>query len=268
MLNDLILLIYQLYVMPLPPPYSLEISALIKLCQFLEITPGAVRTAVSRMKSQGILSVKKEKKESFYTLSPKALIAREGFNKKVFVGEDIYLNWENDWWLVSCAFEKKNSGKRQKLANLLQEKGFGRLHRGLWLKPVDPYLWLEREIEKIGLKDEVTIFATKVSSPEKAVSMARQIWPMQEMAAEFNVLEGQLRERTIEYRNWDDQNCFVHQIDLFNQFAAPLVRFPIIPPSLLADDWPGLTYRELFNRTNERLMLRSRRFIQNAIRAT
>ncbi len=267
MVNDLILLIFQLFILPLPAPHALEITTLIRLCEALNINAGAVRTAVSRLKKQGFFSAKKTGLSSRYTITPKAIMAREFYNKKIFIGEDVYYNWKREWWLLSFAFEQAQEKQRGQLRSLLKKMDFGCLHRGVWLKPVDPYLWLDQALENQGFNKHVHIFTTKITHIEKAQQLAQHLWELGKIAQQFAEYQELLRAKIADYPHWDDQACFIRHIKLFKEFADPLINNPLLPPQLFPKDWPGTTYRELFKRVNDRLALKSQRFVKSVIEA-
>ncbi|WP_431306086.1 PaaX family transcriptional regulator C-terminal domain-containing protein [Mycobacterium hubeiense] len=196
-------------------------SELIRLTADFDIREPTLRVALTRMVSAGDLV----RSADGYRLSDR-LLARQR-------RQDDAINprlrrWDGTWTTLVITSVGTDARTRAALRTTLQDKRFGELREGVWLRPDN----LEQELTREVI-DRVRLLRSRDDDP---VELANRLWDLPGWARDGHQLLDEMSTVT------DVPGRFVA--------AAGIVRHlltdPVLPDELLPDHWPGAALREAY----------------------
>ncbi|WP_156448630.1 PaaX family transcriptional regulator C-terminal domain-containing protein [Mycobacterium sp. NAZ190054] len=196
-------------------------AELIRLTEDFGIRESTVRVALTRMVSAGDLV----RSEDGYRLSDR-LLGRQRRQDDAIAPR--LLDWGGDWTTLVITAVGTDARTRAQLRTTLQDRRFGELREGIWMRPDNVHLTLDDE-----LTSRVRILRARDDDP---VELAGRLWDLSGWAATGH-------ELLAEMAGADDVPArFV--------VAAAMVRHlltdPVLPDELLPDGWPGASLRAAY----------------------
>ncbi len=197
-------------------------AELIRLTADFDIREPTVRVALTRMVGAGDLV----RSEDGYRLSDR-LLARQR-------RQDDAINpqtraWDGEWTTLVITSVGSDARTRAALRNTLQDKRFGELREGVWLRPDNLDVDLTGEI-----LDRVRVLHAHDDDP---ADLAARLWDLPGWVGVAAALLDDMASAT------DIPGRFVA--------AAAIVRHlltdPVLPDELLPADWPGAALRAAYN---------------------
>lgn len=200
-------------------------SELIRLTADFGIKEATLRVALTRMVGAGDLI----RSADGYRLSDRLLVRQrrqdEAMRPRVRA-------WRGCWHMVIVTAVGNDARTRAALRNTMQEKRFGELREGVWLRPDNLDLRLAPDMQA-----QVQIFQARDNAPAE---LAAQLWDLSGW-----VNAGQ--------RLLDEMAQLTEAADIPGRFmvAAAMVRHlltdPMLPAELLPADWPGAALRAAYH---------------------
>ena len=209
------------------------LGTLLAFFRAMGLSDGLVRTAMSRLASDGWLERIRVGRNSFYRLADKG---RETFRQ---ASEQIYAlhspSWRGHFDMVLLSGEADREATRA----AMETAGFGAAAPGLWLAPAGTTL---PELATGALR-----FAAG-GDPTANRTLAARSWPLDATAQAYRrflaafeplhaALEGGVR--------LSDLDALVARILLIHEYRRIVLRDPVLPAEILPEDWPGATARSL-----------------------
>ena len=225
---------------------SLWIGSLIEIMALFNIDAGHVRTAVSRLSSDGWLSSTKRGRASYYRLS------RSGEDEFLQATQRIYSSIPVRRGALRVALIGPAVGDAAALRTGLKAAGFA---------PVSPII-------HVGLgspPSELWAAGLFVLTPEEndKRDLAAAAWRLDEMAqayrdfiAQFSSLAALLDKQALK-----DDEALVARTLLIHAFRRVVLRDPALPADLLPMDWSGEAARALAGRIYAAVVAPSERFL-------
>jgi phenylacetic acid degradation operon negative regulatory protein len=220
----------------------LRVSTLLGLLSELGVEPPAVRAAVTRMKSGGLLSSSRHGGVAGYALTHRAWqILEEGDRRILTVREPASL--ADGWVLVIFSVPETQRDKRHQLRSALSWLGFGTIASGAWIAPRRLRPEVESTLARAGLLDYTERFDVSYGGVEASRRLARKCWDLPGLASmyrTFAVRWEPVLERWSE-RGSDDapQVAFRDYIGLVAEWRRLPFLDPGLPTEILPDDWEG-----------------------------
>lgn len=229
--------------------HEIWIGSLIKAMANFGFQPPAVRMAVSRSVSEGLLRAVSNEKSGYYALTDKGRSRLEEGIRRVY--RQTPEPWDGQWRLVTFAAPEDRRELKERIAAELEWRGFGRLTPTAWATPhrqEDAIGTLAREYE---LQGRMHLFTARYGGPQADRELAAQCWNLQEIAARYQEFNNKVQSRIDRMRSTfsadlPDSHCFVERVWLVHEWRKFLHFDPDLPVELLPDDWPGALPRELF----------------------
>jgi phenylacetic acid degradation operon negative regulatory protein len=197
-------------------------AELIRLTSDFGIKDSTLRVAFSRMVSTGDLI----RSADGYRLSDR-LLARQRRQDDA-MRPQLRL-WRGYWTTLIVTSVGADARTRATLRTTLQDKRFGELREGVWMRPDNLDLELDAEVHA-----RVRIVQARDDAP---VELARRLWDLSSWAVTGGRLLGEMSVAS------DVPGRFV--------VAAAIVRHlltdPVLPAELLPADWPGARLRSAYN---------------------
>jgi phenylacetic acid degradation operon negative regulatory protein len=212
---------------------SVWLGTLLSFFETIDIDSGVVRTAMSRLASDGWLERHKIGRNSYYRLVSQG---RRTFDAAT---RHIYDPPSSDWTgrfelLLITAGEERETSR-----DALKNAGFGNPLPGVWVAP-----------SGVPVPEEAAgAIRLEVSAEDDSGRrLLSQSWPLQRTAdaylkftRTFEPLHGLIARRDA----LSDADAFTARILLVHYYRRVVLRDPLLPQPLLPADWPGRAAREL-----------------------
>jgi phenylacetic acid degradation operon negative regulatory protein len=212
---------------------SVWLGTLLEFFKKLDIDAGVVRTAMSRLASDGWLERNKVGRNSFYRLAGKG---RQTFD---IATRHIYDPPLSDWTGRFELLLIGSSGDRDASREALKNAGFGSPLAGVWIAPSGAPV---PEEAARAIRLEVS------AEDDSARRLLSESWPLERTAdaylkfmKTFEPLRGWIGRR----ESIADADAFTARILLIHHYRRVVLRDPLLPTALLPADWPGRVARKL-----------------------
>jgi phenylacetic acid degradation operon negative regulatory protein len=232
------------------------VAALVRLLAPLDVSPAAVRTAVSRMVRQGWLRPVSTPAGPGYALTDRARLRLDEAARRIYRTADGAAAWDGSWDLLVLAPVRSRSA-RQRLRAALVFSGYASLDADTWVA-TSPAPDLLATLEAEGAQAR-RFRSVPYGDP---VQLARTAWDLDALAEAYRHWQRQAeRETAGAGTSAADEEQFALRSRLVHEWRKFLFRDPGLPPQLLPDDWPGHAAAAFFDREAARLAPAASRFV-------
>lgn len=217
----------------LPRGGSVWLGTLLEFFKMLDVDGSVVRTAMSRLASDGWLERNKVGRNSFYRLAGKGRRTFDAATKHIY--DPPPSDWTGRFELLLIGQGEDRDASREALKN----SGFGSPLPGVWVAPSGVPV---PEEAAAAIRLEVS------AEDDSGRRLLRDSWPLDRTAGAY-----QKFMKTFEpLRSWigrdeavADADAFLARILLIHHYRRVVLRDPLLPTALLPRDWPGRAAREL-----------------------
>jgi phenylacetic acid degradation operon negative regulatory protein len=212
---------------------SVWLGTLLEFFKGLDIDSGVVRTAMSRLATDGWLERNKVGRNSFYRLNDKG---RQTFDTAT---SHIYDPPPSDWTGRFELLLIGNGEDRDAAREALKNAGFGSPLPGVWVAP-----------SGVPVPEEAAgAIRLEVSAEDDSGRrLLSESWPLhrtadayQKFMKTFEPLHGWI----ISGERLTEADAFTARILLIHHYRRVVLRDPLLPTALLPSDWPGRAARAL-----------------------
>ena len=244
------------------------ISSLVQLLSALDVAPPAVRTAVSRMVSQGWLEPAKVGGASAYRLTPRAERRLREAAARIYRTDSAA--WDGNWHLISLG-RIPDRAARDRLRNGLTYLGYAPLRDDTWISP-------HESAEAESLIDAEQASARRFTARYDGVDAAltAEAWDLSALGAEYARWLSEARDvvATLDAVPTSangaapaelDRRAFAARSTLVHEWRKFLFRDPGLPRDLLPDEWPGDAAAAFFDAESRRLLPAAGRFVDGCL---
>lgn len=216
---------------------SLWLGSLNHLMAPFGIEPGLVRTAMSRLVSEGWFERNRVGKSSYYKLSPR------GADEFAEAGELIYRVSEEPWdgRLGIVVLMSEDAKSRQVRREALAGAGYGQLAPNVMIHPRPATL-------PSPAADDILQTTTADAEFASLARLAASAWSLEPLAAAYtSFIEdiGPLARSSRSIERLTETDAFLLRILLIHEWRRIVLRDPALPRELLPPDWPGTRARDL-----------------------
>jgi phenylacetic acid degradation operon negative regulatory protein len=231
------------------------VAALVRLMEPLGVAAPAVRTAISRMVSQGWLDPRTVDSAPGYALTDRARLWLDDAAGR------IYRTTSNDWdgsWRVLVLDALPERPRRERVRNQLRFLGYAPLSDSTWVSPrkIDPGELLAGE--SVGT-------VTFTSADPAPVAALVEAFRPEALGTDYRDWLAGARTLIEEHPDGSDRDAFGVRFTLVHEWRKFLFKDPGLPAVLLPPDWPGLEAAAFFDREAERLLPAARRYIDECL---
>src|SRR6187200_1092694 len=212
---------------------SVWLGTLLEFFDALDIDSGVVRTAMSRLASDGWLERNKVGRNSFYRLDSKG---RQTFDTAT---RHIYYPPLSDWTGRFELLLIGNGEDRDASRDALKNAGFGSPLPGVWVAPSG--VPVPEEASR-AIRLEVS------AEDDSGRRLLSESWPLERTAdaylkfmKTFEPLHGWITKG----ERLTEADAFTARILLIHHYRRVVLRDPLLPTALLPSDWPGRAARAL-----------------------
>jgi phenylacetic acid degradation operon negative regulatory protein len=218
---------------------AISLGSLITLMAPFGLNERLVRTASTRLANDHWLESTRNGKLSEYHLSASG---RERFTDATArIYNEPNAAWSGRWTLV--VIPPMASTEKKKLREELVWRGFGELSTGLYAHPQVDAESLRDQLNTVALPCRLIIFDAKLSDDAAPAQLAQWGWDLEDLAARyqrFNKRFLPVRDLLRKDPSLDDPLSFILRTLLIHEYRRLHLRDPLLPPSLLRPNWPGL----------------------------
>src|SRR3954451_8949257 len=212
---------------------SVCLGTLLAFFEMLDIEGGVVRTAMSRLASDGWLERNKVGRNSFYRLDNKG---RQTFDTAT---KHIYDPPPSDWTGRFELLLIGNGEDRDASRDALKNAGFGSPLPGVWVAP-----------SGVPIPEEASraIRLEVAAEDDSGRRLLSESWPLDRTAGaylKFMKTFQPLREWLGRGEPLTEADAFTARVLLIHHYRRVVLRDPLLPTSLLPSDWPGRAARAL-----------------------
>ena len=229
------------------------VAGLVRLLEPVGIQPPAVRTAISRMVTEGWLEPVRVGPGRGYRATDRTIRWLDDVSARVYRSEE--RSWDGRWHL---ALVEQPAGRpeRQRLRADLTFIGYAEIHPHTW---VSPYARAElaEVLERAGAG------ARRVRADEVEPSPTGA-WDLPGLAAAYRSFLAEAEELLADVGS-DDQSAFAARFRLVHEWRKFLFTDPGLPAELLPDDWPGHAAADVFTGEARRLKPAADRFVASCL---
>jgi phenylacetic acid degradation operon negative regulatory protein len=226
------------------------LSILLEILRAMGIANGVVRTAMSRLASDGWVERKRVGRNSFYQIAEKG---RKTFQQ---AAQHIY-NPRSPAW--NGSFQAILVDDRDKDADSLRQIGFGPLSNEIWIAPGSRPLPI---FGNAGIN-------FRVSGDDAANrALAARTWHLNDTAdayRRFTKAFDPLRGALAASMTISDLEAVVARVLLIHEYRRVVLRDPLLPAEILPPAWPGETARALCAEVYTALLPPSERWLDKHV---
>ena len=246
---------------------EIRLKALVALGEQLGITSPTMRVTVGRMRQETWFDVRREGRESIYSLTLKCLRLLDEGRQRIFRGEPS--PWSGEWSMVIYTVPENDRPTREQLRRDLAWLGFGSLAPATW---VSPHPLLDRVAEIGAALPNARLELVKMRASDIAAdrSIAARCWDLEALNAEYAAFIRDVRLRLPDYRSgqFDGTESLAARIELLHAYRHFPYRDPGLPADLQPPGWLGEQARVLFNEAHELLTPTAQAHYESIVRAT
>jgi phenylacetic acid degradation operon negative regulatory protein len=212
---------------------SVWLGTLLAFFETIDIDAGVVRTAMSRLATDGWLERHKVGRNSYYRLVKKG---RQTFDAAT---RHIYDPPPSDWTGRFELLLIPGSEDRDASRDALKNAGFGSPLPGVWVAPSGAPI----------PEEAATAIRLEVSAEDDSGRrLLSESWPLDRTSdayLKFMKTFESLRDWIGRGEALTDADAFTARILLIHYYRRVVLRDPLLPSALLPADWPGRVAREL-----------------------
>ncbi|HEU4543134.1 MAG TPA: PaaX family transcriptional regulator C-terminal domain-containing protein [Jiangellaceae bacterium] len=238
-----------------------RVASLVALLAPLDITPPAVRTAVSRMVKQGWLRPIKISGAAGYALTPRAELRLDNAAARIYrtTAND---EWSGYWHLV-IPDRPSDRATRERLRSGLAYLGYAPLGDGTWLAARP-----SPELEALLHSERISAEGFLARHQDDDAALIRRAWDLNAVGrsyrrwlTEAKDLIGSLPTAPA------DEEVFAVRSRLVHEWRKFLFTDPGLPRALLPANWPGDEAAAYFDAEAAKLLPASARFVDACLAA-
>jgi phenylacetic acid degradation operon negative regulatory protein len=216
----------------------LRLSALLQLMADLGVEPPAVRAAVTRMKSGGLLASSRRAGIAGYELTPKAWqILEEGDRRILTAREPASL--ADGWLLVIFSVPESQREKRHQLRSQLSWLGFGTIASGAWIAPRRLRAELESTLMRAGLLEYTERFDVSYGGVEASRRLAEKCWDLPGLDAMYRHFAARWEPVLTADEDTPPHTAFRDYINIVAAWRRLPFLDPGLPTEILPPSWEG-----------------------------
>ncbi len=228
---------------------SLWIGSLIDIMALFDIDAGHVRTAISRLSSDGWLSRVKRGRASHYRLSKRGEGAFLAATQRIYFDEQKPFDGN-----LRVAILEPDLADPVATRRALRGVGFVALSPSVQLSLAEPPA-------KLSARKGVHVLNNKIGKAERQLASAA--WKLPATASAYQAFVAQFSplDAASERKDLPPQDALVARTLLIHAWRRIVLRDPGLPSALLPGDWPGHAARALTGRIYRRLLAPSERHL-------
>ena len=238
-------------------------AQLVHIMEALGVSANGARSAITRVKSKGLLVSEIVNGQQGYRVSDEAVPMLESGDRRIFSFRQ--QPEDGNWCLISFSIPESRRDARHQLRRQLGWIGCGTVATGLWICPAPLKDEVLEILDDLDLRGCATLFiAGRPEADRSLEESAAQWWDLDRLR--------DLHERFLEQHSdpigpdASDAEAFARYIHALDQWRVIPYLDPGLPDSALPSGWPGHASLALFGRISRSLAARAHAFARSSAR--
>ncbi len=236
-----------------------SVAGLVRLLAPTGIAAPAVRTAISRMVSQGWLEPVTVSGARGYAATGQAIARLDAARERIYRLST--RAWDHSWQLVFVSSPIDRSA-RARVQRELSFLGYAEMADLVWVSPF-VRRELDAALDRAGAR--ATTAVARDFSPPSGPSTA---WDLERLATAYATwhesAEAEIEQHLAGHDD-PDEAAFAARFHLVHEWRKFLFEDPGLPDELLPPDWPGRAASVFFTEAADRLQAGSERFVARTL---
>ncbi len=232
--------------------HEIRLKMLVSLGELMGVAAPNMRVLIPRMRDEGWFDVRRDGRESIYTLTPRTRTIIEEGRQRIFHSETAA--WDGSWSLVIYTVPETDRPTREQLRRDLSWMGFGSLAPATWVSPhplLDRVAQLGATLPNAKL-DLLTMQSSGLAADRSIVTRSWDIESLNDQYSKF-IHDVHVDNMDASWDRSDPAAAFVRRISLVHVYRRFPYRDPGLPIELQPPGWLGDQARELFIEAHELL---------------
>lgn len=227
-----------------------RLKALVTLGEHLGVSGPVMRVTLARLRERGWFDVRREGRESVYSLTLTALQTLDEGRRKLF--RDPVGHWSGEWSMVIYTVPESDRQTRDELRKKLIWFGFG--PPATWVCP-QPRLDDVANVAAALPAARLTLLTTRTTGLPADRAMTAACWDLDEIVTTYDDFVRWLRARLPGYQvpQLDGRAAFAERIRLIDVYRHATRNDPLLPLELQPPGWAGEEAHRLFREAHDLL---------------
>lgn len=235
---------------------SLWLGSLLDMMAGFGVEPGLVRTAISRLVTDGWFERTRLGKHSYYRLSAKRAADFASATTHIYRATDPTWSGEMDIAIITSADAALRGAHRDRML----QQGYGQAAVNVMLRPRMNGVAGGPQPEP----DDIISLVTRPESEDKAKALALACWQLDELAAAYSKFLkafSPVAQEIADGAHLTGAQAFQLRVLLVHDWRRIVLRDPLLPHAMLPADWPGTRARALIGGLYRRILSGSERWL-------
>jgi phenylacetic acid degradation operon negative regulatory protein len=235
---------------------SLWLGSLLDMMAGFRVEPGLVRTAISRLVTDGWFERTRLGKHSYYRLSAQRAAELAAATTRIYRASDPAWSGEMDIAIITNADAALRGAHRDRML----QQGYGQAAANVMLRP------RMNSVPDDPRPDpgDVISLVTRPEDETTAKAVARACWQLDELAAaygKFLKAFGPIAQEIADGAHLTGAQAFQLRVLLVHDWRRIVLRDPLLPHLMLPADWPGTPARAMIAEVYRRILDSSERWL-------
>ena len=235
---------------------SLWLGSLLDMMAGFGIEPGLVRTALSRLVTDGWFERTRLGKHSYYRLSAQREAEFAVATTRIYRASDPAWSGEMEIAIITSS----DAGQRGSHRDRMLKEGFGQAATNVMLRPrMNSFAGGPQPEPR-----DIVSMVTRPESEEKLMALAQTCWQLDELAVAYSKFLksfGPMAREIADGTQLTGAQAFQLRVLLVHDWRRIVLRDPLLPPAMLPADWPGTRARALIADVYRRILNSSERWL-------
>lgn len=235
------------------------VAGLVRLLGPVGITAPAVRTAVSRMVSQGWLTPVRLPSGRGYSATERAVKRFESAAaRSLRTGED---QWDGHWHIALLS-PPTGRTERARLTRELSFLGLAPMQDAAWVSP-----YPRAELADVLARNQASAVMVTTADVDPSLAPLRA-WDLDALARSYQAWRSEAADQVAHHlraHEDPDEASFAARFHLVHAWRKFLFTDPGLPLALLPKDWPGIAAAQYFNQALAHLDAGANRFVERVL---
>lgn len=234
------------------------VAALLRLLAPLGIAAPAVRTAISRMVSQGWLASVRLEQGPGYRLTGQAERRLSAAAQRIY--RQGIAEWDGRWHLL-VVDRVTDRSRRDRVRSGLTYLGYAPIRDSTWVSPRP-----SQEVDGLLAGEGVTALRFLADYDGDEARLAASAWDIDDIGKTYQRWLHEARSLVGDpYRTLPDEAAFTLRSELVHEWRKFLFRDPALPRELLPADWSGDAAAAFFDEQAQRLAPGAAAFVDRCL---
>ncbi|MFG1782431.1 PaaX family transcriptional regulator C-terminal domain-containing protein [Rhodococcus oryzae] len=222
-------------------PIAISGASIVELFGWLDVGQSATRSLLARMTDRGLLERHKLGRKTYYALTEYGTSVFEEGSKKIWrsAGD---ADWDGMWTTVVMSVPESSRHLRHRARSRLTWAGFGNTASGLWVasRRHDVAAILGPEFAEIDL----TVMVGRVIPPTTDEALVTSAFDLDEIASRYTRFTSRWQNDVTSESS--REHAFATRVRVQAEWLSITQADPLLPVTLLPEDWPAGDAERLF----------------------